>query len=132
MLLFASVGILFFAFWFLKNIVFKILYTVAPILLIIALILNYRVVLGYGKWLLDTFRNNFLYGILACVFTFLCYPFVAAFLAIRAYQLRGKSLSKKNEIGEYIKYKDVEDDFLDITEEKKEQEEIKKRFEGLF
>lgn len=131
-LLLVALGVLFFVFWFLKAVVFRIFYIAAPVLFIAALVLNYRVVLGYGKWLLDTLKNNLLMGVVATALSIVCYPFVAAFLAFRAYQLRGETFrSKRKKQGHYIKYSEVEEDFLDISEEKEKQEEIKKQYGDL-
>jgi len=125
---------IFFIFWFLKNVVFKILYIAAPVLLIAALVMNYRVVIGYGKWLLGTFKENIWFGLAATALTVLGYPFVSLYLAIRAYQLSGKTYkTTKSKKGDYIKYTEVEDtDFLDLTKEKKKQEEIQDRYEDLL
>ena len=132
MVILGMVAFLFVVFWFLKTVVFRILYFAAPFLLIGALILNYRVVLGYGKWLLDTVKNNLLMGIVAIALSIVCYPFVSAFLAFRAYQLRGESFKrKKSKSGDYINFKDVDEDFLDISREKVNREEIEQRFSDL-
>ena len=133
LLLLALLGVLFFAFWFLKNIVFRILYAAAPVLLILALVMNYRVVLGYGKWLIDTLRSNLVVGLIATALTIVGYPFVSAFLAYRAYQLRGETFKRKKKgEGEYIKYTEVEDDFLDISQEKLKQEELKSKYDEMI
>jgi hypothetical protein len=133
-LILVVLGVLFAAFWILKYVVFKILYTLAPFLFALALILNYRVVLGYGKWVMDLFKSSILTGILASVLSVVGYPFVSAFLAFRAYQLRGETWRKNDETkeGEYIKYREVEEDFLDISEEKRKGEEFKDQYKDMF
>ena len=128
---------LFFIFWFIKNIIFKILYLAAPVLLVAALILNYRVVLGYGKWLLGSFKGNPWFGLAATALTIVGYPFVSLYLVMRAYQLSGDIYKKpKLKEGEYIKFSKVteeeKDDFLDISSEKKKKADIKNRYDDLL
>ena len=125
---------LLFVFWFIKNIIFKILYLIAPALFVIALVLNYKVVLGYGIWLWNSLKNNPLFGLAAIALTILAYPFVGAYLALRAYQLRGKGFQKKpKKDGEYIKYTEVEsEDFLDISKEKQKKSDLAEEYGDLL
>ena len=125
---------LFFVFWFIKNIIFKILYLIAPVLFIAALVMNYKVVWGYIIWLFNSIRNKPLFGLAATAISIIGYPFVGAYLAIRAYQLRGATFSsKKSADGEYIRYTEVEnEDFLDISKEKQKASEMKTDYEDLI
>jgi hypothetical protein len=125
---------LLFIFWFIKNIIFKILYLVAPVLFVAALLMNYKVVWGYVIWLFNSIRTKPLFGLAATAISIIGYPFVGLYLAIRAYQLRGavftKSVSKD---GEYIKYAEVEnEDFLDISAEKQKHADLKTDYGDLI
>ncbi|MBK8501451.1 MAG: hypothetical protein IPL46_04150 [Saprospiraceae bacterium] len=57
------VVVLFILFWLAKS-VFTILAWLAPALFVAALIIDYRSVLNYGKWLVNQLKNNTLNGIL--------------------------------------------------------------------
>lgn len=60
--------------------VFKILSFAAPILFIAALIINYKVVLSYGKLLITLLQKNTIMGVIALLLTFFAFPIVAALL----------------------------------------------------
>ncbi|MEE9373518.1 MAG: hypothetical protein V3V00_10745 [Saprospiraceae bacterium] len=116
---------LFFIFWFIKNIIFKILYLVAPVLFIAALIMNHKVVWGYCIWLWKSIKSNPIFGLLTTALSIVGYPFVGLYLALRAYQLRGKAFQKTDvRDGDYIKYTEMDsEDFLDISKEKTKQKQ---------
>jgi hypothetical protein len=73
------VAVVWLAFFLFKGI-FKILSFVAPILFVAALIVNYKVVLSYGKLLIQLLQKNPLMGILALLLTFFAFPIVSAIL----------------------------------------------------
>lgn len=125
---------LYMIFWFLKTIVFKVLYFIAPVLIIAALVFNYRVVLGYGKWLMDSFKGSPWFGIIATLLTIVGYPFVSAFLAYRAYQLRGDIYKKPDsKQGDYVKFEEIgKDDFLDIKKESKKSRDMDQEYGDLI
>ena len=115
-------------FWIAKSIL-RLLTFIAPFLLIGALVLNHRVVIGYGKWLLGALKRNPLLGVVAIFFTFIGFPLVAGFLFMRALSTRketGGVFDQKK--GEYIKYEEVSDDFLDLTD----LEERKKKLDDEY
>lgn len=58
----------------------SILYWVAPILLIVTLILNYKIVANYVISLFETFKTDILMGMVKVAFTILCYPLVIGWL----------------------------------------------------
>ena len=60
--------------------VFKLLYLVAPVLLIATLVINYRIVADYAIDVFETFRTNVLWGVVKVAFTILCYPLVIGWL----------------------------------------------------
>jgi hypothetical protein len=60
--------------------VFKLLYLVAPVLLIATLIINYRIVADYAIDVFETFRTDILWGAVKVAFTVLCYPLVIGWL----------------------------------------------------
>ena len=115
-------------FWIAKSIL-KLLTYIAPFLLIGALVINHRVVIGYGKWLIGALKRNPVFGAVAILFTIIGFPLVAGFLFMRALSTRNdRSGGFGPKRGEYIKYEEVDDDFLDLTD----LEERKKKMDDEF
>ena len=93
----------------------KILYLVAPVLLIITLVINYRVVYDYLVSTFETFKTNIMMGVLKVAFTVLCYPFVIGYLFIKAlfYQKMGNMRKQfENQINQtqgeqYAEYEEI-------------------------
>jgi hypothetical protein len=110
----------FIALYFLAKGLFTILSFVAPVLLILTLIIDYTVVIDYGKFVWNLLKNNVLIGILAVLLTVLGFPIVSGFLFIRAL-LRKKlksTLNKYEEKQTYTEYEEVAEteDFLELPE----------------
>lgn len=62
----------------------KLLYLVAPVLLIATLLINYRIVADYVMGVFETFQTDVLYGIVKVLFSVFCYPFVIGGLFAKA------------------------------------------------
>ena len=62
----------------------KLLYLVAPVLLIATLLINYRIVADYVIGVFETFQTDIPYGIVKVLFSVLCYPFVIGGLFAKA------------------------------------------------
>lgn len=120
-------------FWIAKGI-FTLLSWVFPAFLIGAVILNYRVVLGYLKWLLSSLRRNPVFGIVAIVLSVIGIPFVSVFLFMRALATRGMrdDTSHTSVPGEYISYEEVDDDVLDLPEVRSRQEGRDNEYNDVF
>ena len=136
MILVVFVFALFALFWLAKG-VFTILTWAFPIVFIATAVINYRVLLGYGRWAVDCFKRNPIFGIVVAVLTIMAYPFVGLFLLYRAISSKpGKDVVSADQInkGDYIKYEEIEqdEDFLDLSEIEKSKEEIKNRYDDLF
>lgn len=119
MIVSALVMILFFVgMFYIVGGIWKLLTWAAPVLLLIALILDYKTVLNYGKWLLSLVRRNPLTGIGAIILSVILYPLVFTYLLARAY------LSKKirkmqsdyetRQQGEYTEFEVIEERPLEI------------------
>ena len=101
----------------------KILYLAAPILLIITLIINYRVVSDYLMNIFETFKTDILMGVVKVVFNVLCYPFVIGYLFIKALFYRKMGNMRKqfeNQINQSqsTQYADYEEISTEINSEK--------------
>ncbi len=102
--------------FFLARIAFNLIYWISPFLFLATLVIDYKVVVNYGKWMLGLFKMNPLYGIGAGVVTFFVYPVVAVFLFGKAL-IKKKIGSMKDQLdkkvnGEYAEYEEVEADFV--------------------
>jgi uncharacterized membrane protein YciS (DUF1049 family) len=89
------VGILIFLFFVVTSFV-KLLYLVAPVLLIATLLINHRIVADYVMGVFDTFRNDILFGIVKILFSVFCYPFVIGWLFAKAMFYRKVNTLKKD------------------------------------
>ncbi len=136
------IGLLFLVgLFFLARFVFNILYYLAPVLLIITLFIDHKVVVNYGKWVFNMLRQNPLLGIGLILLTIVGFPVVSIFLF-------GKAMLKKkiNEVqkqyeqktkGEYVEYEEVvpEEDLVELPPppiRKKQKREGKNEYEDMF
>ena len=122
------VAIVVFIFFVIQSI-YKLFLILAPIFLILAAILDYRVIMKFGIVLYELLRFRTILGILAVIFTFLGFPFVSAALFFNAFMnYKTKRKSKKK----YIEYEEVpgEDiEILNLNEKKKVRAD---NYEDLF
>lgn len=118
-------------FWVAKSIL-KLLAMAAPVIFIAALVINYKVVLGYGKWLLEAFKRNPLFGAIATLFTIIGFPLVSLFLLIRAITSKGLQNSFNTKKGEFIKYEEVKEDFLDISDIEHQKKKLDNDYNDIF
>lgn len=111
----------FVALYFVAKAAFTILGYLTPVLLILALVIDYTVVTDYIKFLWKLLRDNTLYGIVGVLLTFLGLPVVSGFLAARAYlRKKTKTIIKEKEESKYADYEEVTDDdedFLTLPEQ---------------
>ncbi len=76
-------GVLLLLFFLVKSF-FTLLYWVAPALLVVTLIINYRVVRDYAASIVTTMQSDILMGMVKVLFTVLCYPLVIGWLFAKA------------------------------------------------
>jgi multisubunit Na+/H+ antiporter MnhG subunit len=90
--------------------------------LIVAAVVNYKVIVDYVKRLFDLLQRNILYGVGGIIFSVLLYPIVFFVLMLRA--LGGKALEKagldggveRQEKEEFSDYEVLEEEILDLKE----------------
>ncbi len=106
-----AIGVLV-ALFFLARAVFSVLAWIAPVLLLLALIINYRTVVNFGKWLWELLLRSPLMGVLAILLTFVGFPVVAAFLFGKSFIDRRmrRYMQEQGMIDEYIDYEEVPDE----------------------
>jgi hypothetical protein len=106
------------ALFFIAKGIFTVLSWAAPVLLILTAVFDYTVITDYGKFIVNLFKQNPLWGILAAILTVVGFPIVSGFLFFRAYARKSlksyqKSQEPKFEAYEEIK-EDKEEEFLDL------------------
>ena len=106
---------LFMGFFFIARGIFTLLSWLAPVMIILTVIIDYRVVVGYFKWLWRLIHEEFLLGLGAAAVTIIGYPVVAGYLLFRAWHTsqnkkgRNDNSGEKGRIGEYISFEEVDD-----------------------
>jgi len=126
----------FMALFFIARGFFWILSWAAPFLLIGALLLNYSVVLNYGKWLVHLVKKNLLLGIAAIIFTVIGFPVVTAFLFGKAlFKKKLKDIKAKHENeqqGEYVDYEELESKNTTLELPQMKPKEKQSEYDRLF
>jgi hypothetical protein len=125
--------------FFIARSIFKLLSFIAPFLLILALIIDYKVVVNYLKSIWKNLQNNPGFGILMILFTVLGFPIVSAYLLGKAVlhkrveTIEKQAKAHENQFTEYEEVND-EEDFMDLKELEKleKKSEPKNDYENLF
>ena len=117
----------------------KILAMIAPILVVITAVIDYKVILNYGKWLLNLLRKDLLMGIGGILLTVFGFPFIAAFLFVKALLYRKvKKMNQEFEgqnSAEFLEYEEIQDEEPSTLELPTFEKETKKKsndYEQLF
>ena len=126
------IAIIMIGLFFLVGQLFKLLYFLAPILLILTLVLNYRVVLDYGKYVLKTLKENPLFGIVIIVLSFLAYPILFTYLLAKAYLSRNAGDSDGEEGNGFADYEEIAEDPLDLEDLERSERNRDDDMEGYF
>lgn len=119
--------------------IFKILTVAAPFLLIATLIIDYKIVLGYGKWLWNLLLKNPLMGIGGILLTFFGFPIIAGFLLVKALLYRKVNKIKEEfdtqQNGELIDYEEIDDEpqiRMELPEVKKTRQRKDDEYDQFF
>lgn len=132
--------ILFFvALYFIAKGLFTILSWIAPVLLILTLIIDYKVIIDFGKWIIKLFKKSILTGILAVLLTVIGFPIAAGILFFRAMVRRKlRSLGQDPDSGSNPKYTEFEEvaeedeDFLELPTIEKPPQDVDSDYDDLF
>ena len=131
-------GVILYVLYLVLSSVFTVLSWIAPILLILTAIIDYKVILNYGKMILNKFNTNWPVGLLLVLLTVIGFPVVSGLLFFRA--LLGKQVLKMtggsmagevfeqmtNKTTEYSDYEDLEEDIEGLELPERQIEQIKK------
>jgi hypothetical protein len=94
--------------------IFWLLSWAAPVLILLTLVMDYKVVTDYFKMMWKTSHENILLGLLLLVITVVGYPFVSGYLFFKALARR----SSKKSAWQQQSGKDVYTDFEEVVEDK--------------
>lgn len=130
----------FVALFFLAKGVFTLLSWVAPVLILLAAIINYRTILNYLKYMLGLLRRNPLGGILGVVLSVIGFPVLAAVLFGKSILDRkiGKLQQgyRKREQDEFVEYEEIirreDQDTLDLPPMEKKNEPPANPYKDIF
>ena len=99
------------ALFFIVKGIFKILTIAAPVLIIGALIINYRTVVNYFRFILGLFKRSVLTGIIAVILSIVGFPVVAGILFGKAILDRKVNKLRQNieaqRRGEFVEFEEV-------------------------
>lgn len=127
------------AIYFLFIGLYKLLYLLSPVLIVLALIIDHKVVTGYLKNIWNLLRTNTLVGVGASLLTFFGYPFVSGYLFAKAlFKRQLKKFEATHGAGgqrpvkeEYTEYEEVQDEpTLELPDLAKE--ELPNEYDDIF
>ncbi len=111
--------------FFIARFIFTILYYLSPLFLIAALVIDYKVVLGYGKWVVGLVKRNALLGAGAILLSVLGFPLLTVFLLGKALLKRqmkqAQREAEEQQVGDYIEYEELDSDSLDLPQIDREE-----------
>ncbi|MEM6722558.1 MAG: hypothetical protein AAF598_00895 [Bacteroidota bacterium] len=123
------VGLVFFiailiGFYYVTSLIWTVLKFLTPVMLIATAIIDYKVIVNYGKWIWKLGQKNLIAGVGAGLLSVIGIPVVSAILLSRA--LTGRKIKKMRE--QYEKQENPDfTDFEDLSENKKADEEHEMR-----
>ena len=114
--------------FFLVKSIFSILYWLSPLLLILTLIFDYKVIISYVKWVVKLAKTNLLYAILVVVVSVIGFPiltgglFVNAFMNWRLKRARKKhGVPEEEEKNKFSKFEVLEEEQMDLDDRLKSE-----------
>ena len=129
------------ALFFIAKGIFTVLAWISPALILGALVINFRTVLNYLKFILSLIQRNPLAGIIAIILSIIGFPILSGVLFGKAIfdrrVRRLQSAHEANQAGEYVDYEEVikpsSNDHLDLPPIDQQQAEKKEnRYKDLF
>jgi hypothetical protein len=98
----------------LASFLYRILAAISPVLLIAAAVVNYRVIVAYGKRLGALIKQNNVLGIAAVVLSIVGFPILSAYFLYAAIASKNQQQQKSrrqnydSDAGEWINYEEIE------------------------
>ncbi len=100
---------------------YKLLFVLAPVFVILSLLLDYRVIVKFGIVIYELLRYKTLWGIIAVIFSIVGFPFLSAALFFNSFMnFRTKKRDKKTYTDyTYVEDTDDEVEVLDLNSKEK-------------
>ena len=73
-------GLILYGIYFITSSLLSLLWYVGPVLLLVTAFIDHKVILNYGKYILNLFKTNPLMGVIMSLLTVFGFPFVCTFL----------------------------------------------------
>ena len=120
-------------FWLARG-VFNILSWLAPIMIVAALVINYKVVTGYISWLFDMLKKDLLRGLIYSVLSVIGFPIVSAFLLFKALAVKKLDSIEQEMTVQFPRTEEAEFEIVEEEETVLELPPLEKenRYEELF
>jgi hypothetical protein len=120
-------------FFYLSFQIYKILFLLTPLFIIVALAIQPKVVWEYVKNIAANFKNNFLGGLFHLMVQIIGMPIVSIGLIFKAwvYKKLGTINNQINDEEEFTPYDEVENHKFDLSEKPK-KERASNRYDELF
>ena len=110
----------------LASFVFELLWWASPVIFIAALLVDFKGVLGYGKWLVQLTRKNPLSGIIVGLLSVVGFPLVSLFLLGRGLfrkRIReAQQTAYEQRQGEFVDYEELDSEPLQLPEREKRED----------
>jgi hypothetical protein len=114
---------------FLARFIFRILWYLSPLLLIGALIVDYKGVINFGKWIIALYKRDTILGVVSTILTIFGFPLVAGFLLgkglfkKRAREIQNEQTRRRE--GEFVDFEELDSKPLELPELEKRKENRK-------
>lgn len=99
----------------LARFVFRLLAFLSPLMLIAALIIDYKVVIDYFKWIRNTFRRDAIAGVIIAILSVFGFPVLSAYFLGRALlkkQIKkAKTEYERRRDGDLVEYEELDTNF---------------------
>jgi hypothetical protein len=111
---------------FLARFIFRILWYISPLILIGALIVDYKGVINFGKWIIALYKRDTILGVVSTILTIFGFPLVAGFLLgkglfkKRAREIRQEQTRRRE--GEFVDFEELDSKPLELPELEKRRE----------
>ncbi len=111
---------------FLARFIFRILWYISPLLLIGALIVDFKGVVNFGKWIIALYKRDTILGVVSTVLTLFGFPLVAGFLLGKGlFKKRAREIrqeEKRRREGEFVDFEELDSKPLELPELEKRKE----------
>ncbi len=120
--------------------IFNILWWVSPLMLLATLIIDYKVITGYVKWVFSKLRTNIIFGLGMILLTVIAFPIVSAFLLGKAvFKQKVKKAKEEYDVrtkGEFAEFEELDSEPIERIElppsPKAEKRKMPNEYDDMF